>query len=68
MPGSKSNRNSNKGSEEDSRKGKPKDQYQKMPDDKNNPAESISTADDTANWKYSRTRNHKEEIDNGETR
>lgn len=68
MPDSKRNRNSTKGSEEESRQGNKKNQYKKLPDDEKNPAESISTADDTANGKYSRTRKRKEEIDNDETR
>jgi hypothetical protein len=43
--------------------------YKKLPDNpKNRSDESISTRDDTANGKYSRTRKRDEDIDNDNTR
>lgn len=69
MPNSKRNWNSNKGTDEESRTGKPKNWYQKLRDDPlNNPAKSVSTDNNTADGKYSRTRKRDEEIDNDETR
>jgi hypothetical protein len=72
MPDSKRNRNSQKGNEEENRTGSNKKEqrgHHKLPDDpSNNPAESISTADDTANGKYSRTNKRDEDVDNDDTR
>ena len=54
------NRNSQKDTDKENRRGKnlQKDtQYKKLPDDpSNNPEESISTRDDSANGKYSNRR------------
>lgn len=64
------NRNSEKDSDKKSSTGK-KDNagYKKLPDNpKNRPDESISTRDDTANGKYSRTGKRDEDIDNDNTR
>lgn len=63
MPNSNKNRNSIKGSEDEDRTGAKKETgYRKLPDDPDNPQdESISTADNTANGKYSRVDIRKEE-------
>jgi hypothetical protein len=69
MPDNKRNRNSQKGSEKENRTGSKGQQYQKLPDNpENDPDESISTADNTANGKYSRTGKRDDEINNEETR
>ena len=63
MPNSNRNRNSQKGNEEEDRTGTKKETgYRKLPDDPGNPPdESISTAGNTANAKYSRVNIRKEE-------
>lgn len=72
MPNSNHNRNSKKGNEKEDRTGnntKEKTDYQKLPDDPGNPPdESISTRDNTARGKYSRTGKRDEEINNDDTR
>jgi hypothetical protein len=65
------NRNSQKGNENENRTGNENKQpgYRKLPDDPNNsPDESISTRENTANGKYSKTNVRDEEIDNDDTR
>ena len=66
------NRNSEKGSDTENRRGQnlQKDtQYKKLQDNPaNDPAESISTRGDTASGKYSRTNKRDDEIDNDDTR
>ena len=71
MADSNRNRKSEKGNERENRAGKKQvdDDYRKLPDNPQNaPDESISTADDTTNGKYSRTAKRDEEIDNDDTR
>jgi hypothetical protein len=72
MPDSNRNRNSTKSNDQENRTGKNKQQdtgYRKLPDNPNNRSdESISTADNTANGKYSRTKVRDEDIDNDNTR
>lgn len=72
MPHSHRNRQGVKGNEEENRTGKnppSKTRYRKLPDNpRNRPDESISTANNTANGKYSRTRKRDEDIDNDDTR
>ena len=66
------NRNSEKGNDTENRRGKNLQEdahYKKLPDDSsNNPSESVSTRNDTASGKYSRTNKRDEEIDNDDTR
>ena len=66
------NRNSQKDTDRENRTGKNvrKDAHnKKLPDDpSNNPSESVSTRDDTANGKYSRTNKRDDEVDNDDTR
>ena len=71
MAESTRNRNSEKGNERENRGGKKQvdDDYRKLPDNPENAQdESVSTADDTANGKYSRTAKRDEDIDNDDTR
>jgi hypothetical protein len=72
MPESNRNRHSIKGNEQENRTGNNNPQktgYRKLPDNpRNRPDESISTADNTANGKYSRTKVRDEDIDNDNTR
>ena len=69
MANSNRNRNSIKDHENENRTGEPQQPYRKLPDDNsNNPSESISTHEDTANGKYSRTNVRDEDIDNDDTR
>ena len=72
MPDNNRNRKSEKGNEKENRTGnntKQKSGYRKLPD---NPQprsdESISTADNTANGKYSRTGKRDDEVNNEDTR
>jgi hypothetical protein len=72
MPSSNQNRNSIKGSEDEDRTGAKKETgYRKLPDNPDNPQdESISTADNTANGKYSKVdirKEEKEEMEKGNT-
>ncbi len=63
------NRQGEKGSDSENRTGERNKEYMKLPDDQiNNPSESVSTRDDTANGKYSRTDVRDEDIDNDDTR
>ena len=71
MTDSNRNRQGNKGNDQEQRTGanKGREPYVKLPDDPSNaPDESISTADDTANGKYSRTSRRDDEVDNDDTR
>jgi hypothetical protein len=69
MPGNNRNRNSEKGNADENRTGANNEGYRKLPDDpSNDPAESISTANDTSNGKYSRTNKRDEDVDNDDTR
>jgi len=72
MADSKRNRKSLKGNEEEDRTGninKEDTSYHKLPDNPNNPPdESISTADDSSDGKYSGTNKRDEDIDNENTR
>jgi hypothetical protein len=72
MPGNERNRNSIKGSDKENRtgnQGTEKDNYRKLPDNpKHKPDESISTADDTANGKYSKTGKRDDEVNKEDTR
>jgi hypothetical protein len=70
MPNSNRNKNSIKGNEEEDRTGAKKQTgYRKLPDDPSNPPDkSMSTADDTSDGVYSRTRKRKEDIDKSTTR
>jgi hypothetical protein len=72
MPNSNRNRNSQKGNENEKRTGnsdREKTGYQKLPDNPSHRSdESISTADNPANGKYSRTGKRDDEIDNDNTR
>lgn len=72
MTDSNRNRNSNKNTDEVNRtgKGQPENRgNKKLPDNPNNESdESISTAGDTSNGKYSRTNKRDEDIDNEDTR
>lgn len=47
----------------DDKKDQPSDTYKKLPDDPANSGDSISTADDTAGGKYSKTGLRKDEKD-----
>ena len=47
----------------DDKKDQPSDTYQKLPDNPANSGDSISTSDDTAGGKYSKTGLRKEEKD-----
>ena len=65
------NRDSQKGYENENRTGNNNEQqtgYRKLPDNPENASESISTAGDTANGKYSRTNVRDEDIDNSDVR
>lgn len=73
MANSNRNRNGQKGNDKENRVGGNRDENRgnrKLPDNPNNSAddESISTAGDTSNGKYSRTNVRDEDIDNDETR
>jgi hypothetical protein len=71
MPGNKRNRQGEKGNDSETRtgSGSEESQYKKLPDNpKNRPDESISTRDNTANGKYSRTGKRDDEVDNDDTR
>jgi hypothetical protein len=69
MPGNKRNRQGEKGNDKENRTGAEKSRYKKLPDNPSNPPdESISTRDNTADGKYSRTGKRDDEIDNDDTR
>lgn len=72
MPGNERNKNSIKGSEQENRtghNGKEKDNYRKLPDNpEHEPDDSVSTADNTAGGKYSKTGKRDEEVNNEDTR
>jgi hypothetical protein len=72
MPESNRNRTSVKGNENENRSGAGTTEnsgYKKLPDNPQNaPNESISTADDPSNGKYSKTSKRDEDINNEETR
>lgn len=72
MPGNERNRNSVKGSNEENRtgnKGTEKENYRKLPDNPSHRSdESISTVDNTAGGKYSKTNKRDDEVDNDDTR
>jgi hypothetical protein len=72
MPGNERNRNSLKGSDEENRtgnKGKEKDNYRKLPDNPSHKSdESVSTADNPAGGKYSKTGKRDDEVNNEDTR
>jgi hypothetical protein len=72
MPNRKRNRVGVKSNEEENRTGKNNPEntgYRKLPDDPSNRSdESISTADNTASGKYSKTKVRDEDIDNDDTR
>lgn len=67
MPNRNRNRSSEKNTDKENRTGKNPMQdanYQKLPDDlSNQPSESVSTRDNTANPKYSHTRVRDDEKD-----
>jgi|GEM_PF-2349686 len=72
MPDSTRNRNSVKETDKENRTGEntsEKTGYKKLPDNPSNrPDESISTANDPSNGKYSKTGRRDDEISNEETR
>ncbi len=72
MPASNRNRYGQKEYNKEDRTGNntpEKTGYRKLPDNlTNKPDKSISTTDNTANGKYSRTRKRKDEINKEETR
>jgi len=69
MPNRKRNRNSEKNTDKENRTGQQQPGYQKLSDNpSNNPEESVSTRDNTANPKYSRTSVRDDEKDNSSER
>ncbi len=65
------NNSDDKGQQAENRTGQENQQqtgHHKLPDNPNNPPESISTAGDTANGKNSRTNIRDEDVDNSDVR
>jgi hypothetical protein len=68
MAQDKRNRNGMKGHDRENRTGSPEGQYRKLPDNEANQEDTVSTAGDSANGKYSRTNKRDDEVDNNQVR
>jgi hypothetical protein len=68
MAQDKRNRQGMKGNDAENRTGAPDGEYRKLPDNPNNEEDTVSTAGDSSNGKYSKTNKRDDEVDNNEVR